>query len=73
MANKELDTIEEEKIQYIVVKIGDEQYGIAFRSGDEATCKAIEDAVAELVKDGTYERIANNYPDIVNNLIFLQK
>ena len=29
MANqKELDAIEEEKIQYIVVKIGDEQYGI---------------------------------------------
>lgn len=25
---KELDTVEEERVQYIVVKIGDEQYGI---------------------------------------------
>ena len=51
--------------------LGAEQYGIAFRSGDAELCEAIEGAVAELVADGTYAKIAENYPDIVNNLIFL--
>lgn len=53
--------------------LGAEQYGIAFRSGDQALCDAIEGAVAELVANGTYAKIAENYPDIVNNLIFLSK
>ena len=55
--------------------LGAEQYGIAFRSGDQALCDAIEGAVAELVKDGTYARIAakDEYAEIVDNLIFLQK
>ena len=52
--------------------LGAEQYGIAFRSGDAELCAAIEGAVAELVTDGTYAKIAENYPDIVNNLLFLQ-
>ena len=51
--------------------LGAEQYGIAFRSGDAELCTAIEGAVAELVADGTYAEIAANYPDIVNNLLFL--
>ena len=54
-------------------ELGAEQYGIAFRSGDAELCKAIEDAVAELVADGTYAKIAENYPEIVNNLLFLNK
>ena len=53
--------------------LGAEQYGIAFRSGDAEVCKAIEGAVADLVKDGTYAKIAEKYPDIVNNLLFLSK
>ena len=53
-------------------RFGDEQYGIAFRSGDEELCKQVEDAVKELVADGTYKKIAEKYPDIINNLIFLQ-
>ena len=53
--------------------LGAEQYGIAFRSGDAETCKSIEDAVAGLVADGTYAKIAEKYPDIVNNLLFLSK
>ena len=53
--------------------LGAEQYGIAFRSDDQATCDAIEGAVADLVKDGTYAKIAEKYPDIVNNLLFLNK
>lgn len=52
--------------------LGAEQYGIAFRADDADTCAAIEGAVAELVADGTYAEIAANYPDIVNNLLFLQ-
>ncbi|MDO4939960.1 MAG: transporter substrate-binding domain-containing protein [Lachnospiraceae bacterium] len=53
-------------------QLGAEQYGIAFRSSDQALCDAIEGAVAELVADGTYAKIADNYPDIKNNLLFLQ-
>ena len=52
--------------------LGAEEYGIAFRSGDAELCAAIEGAVAELVTDGTYAKIAEQYPDIVDNLIFLQ-
>ncbi len=53
-------------------QFGGEQYGIAFRSGDEELCKAIEGAVAELVADGTYAKIAEKYPDIIDNLVFLK-
>ena len=62
------------KTGYTVIDegFGAEQYGIAFRSGDQELCDKIEGAVAELVKDGTYAKIAENYPDIVNNLIFLK-
>jgi len=62
---------ENEGFVIINENLGAEQYGIAFRSGDAELCAAIEGAVAELVADGTYAKIAENYPDIVNNLIFL--
>ena len=53
--------------------LGSEQYGIAFRAEDgKDLCNSIEDAVAQLVEDGTYAKIAEKYPDIVNNLLFLQ-
>ncbi len=48
-----------------------EQYGIAFRSDDQEVCDAIEKAVADLVKDGTYAEIAAEYPDVDPGLIFL--
>ena len=51
--------------------LGAEQYGIAFRSGDAELCASIEGAVAALVENGTYAKIAEKYPDIVNNLLFL--
>ena len=54
-------------------QLGAEQYGIAFRSGDQALCDAIEGAVQELVANGKYAEIAANYPDIVNNLVFLNE
>ena len=53
--------------------LGQEQYGIAFRSGDAELCAQMEDAVAQLVENGTYAEIAANYPDIIDNLVFLSK
>ena len=63
----------EENEGFVIINenLGAEQYGIAFRAGDAELCEAIEGAVAELVENGTYAEIAANYPDIVNNLIFL--
>lgn len=61
---------------YVIIdeNLGAEQYGIAFRSGDEEICKQVEAAIDELVKDGTYAKIAEKYPDInKNNLILLNK
>ena len=52
---------------------GAEQYGIAFRSGDKELCEKVEGAIDELIKDGTYEKIADKYPNIKNNLILLNK
>ena len=62
---------ENEGFKIIDEGLGAEQYGIAFRSGDKELCDKIEGAVAALVENGTYAKIAGNYPDIVNNLLFL--
>ena len=64
---------EHEGLTIINEELGAEQYGIAFRAGDEALCKQVEDAIAALVADGTYAEIAAKYPDIVNNLLFLSE
>lgn len=53
--------------------LGAEEYGIAFRSGDAEVCAQIEGAVAALVENGTYAEIAEKYPEVVDNLIFLAK
>lgn len=54
--------------------LGAEQYGIAFRSGDQAVCDDVQKAIDELVADGTYKKIADKYPDVnQNNLLFLNK
>lgn len=65
----------EENEGFVVLdeKLGSEQYGIAFRSGDQDLCDEIQGAVDQLVENGTYAKIAAKYPDIVNNLIFLNK
>ena len=62
---------EHEGFRIIDENLGAEQYGIAFRSGDAELCAQIEGAVAALVENGTYAKIAEKYPDIVNNLLFL--
>lgn len=54
--------------------LGTEEYGIAFRSGDEQMCKDIQGAINTLVENGTYAKIAEKYPDIdAANLVFLNK
>ena len=63
---------ENEGYSIIDEDFGAEQYGIAFRKGYEELCKQVQDAVNELVKDGTYAKIADKYPDIKDNLIFLK-
>ena len=62
----------DDKLIIIDESLGAEEYGVAFRADDQATCDAIEAAVSQLVADGTYAEIAAKYPDIVDNLIFLQ-
>lgn len=62
---------ENEGFRIIDEDLGAEQYGIAFRAGDEQLCADIERAVAALVADGTYATIAEKYPEIINNLLFL--
>lgn len=52
-------------------ELGSEQYGIAFRSSDQALCDEVQKAVKALVENGTYEKIADKYPDIKGNLLFL--
>ncbi len=63
---------EHEGFEILDEELGGEQYGICFRSDDQALCDQIEGAVAELVADGTYKQIAEKYPDIIENLSFLQ-
>ena len=54
--------------------LGSEEYGIAFRNGEDDLCKAIDGAVQELVKNGTYKKIADKYESIDQlNLTFLNK
>lgn len=59
--------------KYVIINedLGAEQYGIAFRAGDDDVCAAMENAVQNLVASGAYAEIAAGYPDIVDNLIFL--
>ena len=44
--------------------LGTEKYGILFRPGDEELCKQVDDAVMELVADGTYAKLLEKYPTL---------
>ncbi|MBO7519693.1 MAG: transporter substrate-binding domain-containing protein [Clostridia bacterium] len=59
------------KLTIVNEELGAEEYGIAFRNGEDEVCNYIDAAVQELVKNGKYAEIANKYPDIVDNLLFL--
>ncbi len=65
--NKKADV----SLKIINEELGAEEYGIAYRNGDEEVCKYMDAAVQELVKNGEYKKLAEKYPDIVDNLIFL--
>lgn len=62
---------DKENLVVLNEELGAEQYGMAFRAGDAELCATIEAAVQTLVENGTYAEIAAKYPDIVNNLLFL--
>ena len=64
---------EHDGLAVIDENLGAEQYGIAFRSGDDELCAQVDAAIQELVANGTYAEIAAKpeYAEIVNNLIFL--
>lgn len=64
---------EHKGLKVIDEDLGAEQYGIAFRGADTELCQQIEDAVAALVENGTYAKIAEKYTEIIDNLVFLQK
>ena len=53
--------------------LGSEQYGICFRRDEEELCKKIEDSIMKLVKDGTYEKLAEKYGLSPNALCLLNK
>jgi purine-binding chemotaxis protein CheW len=58
MANhRELDAVEEEKIQYIVVKIGDEQYGIDI---------ALVDNIVRMQKITRVPKAPDHYMGVIN-------
>ena len=73
-AEKEPGKTEPQKIELKIIDedLGKEQYGIAFRKGEDDVCAAIVAAVKNLVANGTYAEIAAKYPDIVDNLTYLQ-
>ncbi len=48
--------------------LGVESYAIGFRKGDDALMQTVSGAVKALVKDGTYAKIGENYPDIKDYL-----
>ena len=53
--------------------LGSEQYGICFRNGDDELCKKIEDAIMQLVENGTYLSLAQKYGLDENVLCLLAK
>ena len=53
--------------------LGSEQYGICFRSGDDALCAKVEEGIMKLVEDGTYLALAEKYELDPNVLCLLPK
>ena len=41
--------------------LGNEQYGILYRAGEEELCKKMDEAVMQLVADGTYLQLVEKY------------
>ncbi|MBQ1370453.1 MAG: transporter substrate-binding domain-containing protein, partial [Clostridia bacterium] len=56
--------------QYVFLEeeMGTESYAIGFKKGNEDLAKTVTGAVYALVKDGTYDKIGEKYPDIKDYL-----
>ncbi len=56
--------------QYVFLEeeMGTESYAIGFKKGNEDLAKTVTGAVYALVKDGTYAKIGEKYPDIKDYL-----
>ena len=52
--------------------LGNEQYGILYRAGDEELCQKVDEAVMQLVADGTYLKLVEKYNLDPNYFILLQ-
>lgn len=53
---------------FLEEEMGTESYAIGFRQGDEELANTVSGAVMALVKDGTYAKIGEKYPDIKDYL-----
>ena len=59
---------DEEGYCFLDEVLGSEQYAIGFRKGDTELCEQINQALDDLVADGTYDEIGKKYPDIYDFL-----
>ena len=61
---------QKEKVTYgfLDENLGVESYAIGFRKGDQALADQVSGALKALVKDGTYAKIGEKYPDIKDYL-----
>ena len=56
------------KYVFLEEEMGTESYAIGFKKGNEDLAKTVTGAVYALVKDGTYDKIGEKYPDIKDYL-----
>ena len=57
-----------DNVEYLAEEMGTEQYAIGFRKGDTELCDKINAALDALVKDGTFDKIGQKYPEIYEYL-----
>ena len=60
-------------LKYLDEKLGDEVYAIGFRKNDVELRDKINEALKELAKDGTMDKIGQRYPDIYDSLSMIKK
>lgn len=58
----------EQGFMFLEEVLGSEQYAIGFRKGDTELCDQINQALDDLVADGTYDAIGQKYPEIYEYL-----
>lgn len=58
----------EQGFMFLEEALGSEQYAIGFRKGDTELCDQINQALDDLVADGTYDAIGQKYPEIYEYL-----